>query len=127
MKYSGYEKKKEKITDKNRYQLRHMERDENGTPVCPVGYVFEVERVGVSLKGQYPKTTVYYRNKNCVECPHRSKCTTSKNGRSARIVPALEKMHREIDECLKSEGRKEADEESQCTGRGSVCGYQAGL
>ena len=23
--------------------------------------------------------------------------------------------------------RKEADEESQCTGRGSVCGYQAGL
>ena len=99
-------KKKEKITDKNRYQLRHMERDENGTPVCPVGYVFEVERVGVSLKGQYPKTTVYYRNKNCVECPHRSKCTTSKNGRSARIVPALEKMHREIDECLKSEEGK---------------------
>lgn len=106
LKYSGYEKKKEKITDKNRYQLRHMERDENGTPVCPVGYVFEVERVGVSLKGQYPKTTVYYRNKNCVECPHRSKCTTSKNGRSARIVPALEKMHREIDECLKSEEGK---------------------
>ena len=107
LKYSGYEKKKEKITDKNRYQLRHMERDENGTPVCPVGYVFEVERVGISLKGQYPKTTVYYRNKNCVECPHRSKCTTSKNGRSARIVPALEKMHREIDECLKSEEGKQ--------------------
>ena len=49
---------------------------------------------------------MYYRNKNCGECPHRSKCTTSKNGRSARIVPALEKMHKEIDECLKSEEGK---------------------
>ena len=34
LKYSGYEKKKEKVNDKNRYQLRHMERQEDGTPVC---------------------------------------------------------------------------------------------
>ena len=106
MKYSGYEKKKEKVNDKNRYQLRHMERQEDGTPVCPAGHVFETERIGLNIKGQYPKTTMYYRNKNCGECPHRSKCTTSKNGRSARIVPALEKMHKEIDECLKSEEGK---------------------
>ena len=106
LKYSGYEKKKEKVNDKNRYQLRHMERQEDGTPVCPAGHVFEIERIGLNIKGQYPKTTMYYRNKNCGECPHRSKCTTSKNGRSARIVPALEKMHKEIDECLKSEEGK---------------------
>ena len=30
LKYSGYEKKK-KVNDKNRYQLRHMERQEDGT------------------------------------------------------------------------------------------------
>ncbi|WP_245300975.1 hypothetical protein [[Clostridium] innocuum] len=63
MKYSGYEKKKEKVNDKNRYQLRHMERQEDGTPVCPAGHVFEIERIGLNIKGQYPKTTMYYRNK----------------------------------------------------------------
>ena len=68
LKYSGYEKKKEKVTDKNRYQLRHMERMEDGTPVCPAGHVFEKERIGVNLQGQYPKMTVYYRNKNCCGC-----------------------------------------------------------
>ncbi|WP_245301018.1 hypothetical protein [[Clostridium] innocuum] len=55
MKYSGYEKKKEKVNDKNRYQLRHMERQEDGTPVCPAGHVFEIERIGLNIKGQYPK------------------------------------------------------------------------
>ena len=82
-----------------------MERMEDGTPVCPAGHVFEKERIGVNLQGQYPKMTVYYRNKNCCGCAQRNKCTTSKNGRSARIVPALEKMHTEIDEYLKSEGK----------------------
>ena len=59
LKYSGYEKKKEKVTDKNRYQLRHMERMEDGTPVCPAGHVFEKERIGVNLQGQYPKMTYW--------------------------------------------------------------------
>ena len=106
LKYNGYEKKKEKVNDKNRYHLRHMERRADGTPVCPAGHVFEIEKIGVDIRGQYPKTTMYYRNKNCERCEQRDKCTRSKKGRSARIVPALEKQHKEIDEYLKSEEGK---------------------
>ena len=55
LKYSGYEKKKEKVTDKNRYQLRHMERMEDGTPVCPAGHVFEKERIRSKSPGTVSK------------------------------------------------------------------------
>lgn len=103
LKYSGYEKKKERVNDKNRYQLIHMERDSDGTPICPQGYRFTLEKATITMQGMYPKTTMNYRNEHCEGCPVRSKCTKAAKGRTAQITPALEVMHQEIDEYLKTE------------------------
>lgn len=106
LKYSGYEKKKGKLNDKNCYHLSHMERNEEGVPRCAQGHLFEVERIGVNYKETLPKTTIYYRNSNCHECPVRNKCTKAKEGRSARVVPYLEKKHKQIDEYLETPSGK---------------------
>jgi len=103
LKYSGYEKKKEKVNDKNRYQLIHMERDGDGIPLCPQGHLFTLEKATMTMQGIYPKVTMNYRNEHCEGCPFRKKCTKAAKGRTAQITPALEKMHEEIDEYLKTE------------------------
>ena len=106
MKYSGYEKKKEKINDKNRYRLIHMKRREDGTPICPQGHLFELEKLKVDTRGTYLKTEMHYRNKNCEDCPVKTLCTKAKNGRTAKITPKLEKIHNGIDRYLQTEEGK---------------------
>lgn len=107
LKYSGYEKKKEKINDKNRYRLSHMKRLTDGTPICPEGHAFSAEKVKIEYAGIHPKISVYYQNKHCNECTVKSMCTKAKGGRSAQVVPALQKMHEEIDELLETKQGKE--------------------
>lgn len=103
LKYSGYEKKKERINDKNRYRLSHLPRLEDGTPVCPQGYAFTVEKMVVNHSHSIPKMSIHYRNENCQGCSVRQLCTKAKDGRSAQINPILHKMHEEIDTFLKTE------------------------
>lgn len=118
MKYSGYEKKKEKVNEKNRFQLIHMERAEDGTPICPQGYRFESEKVTMQWIQEVPKITIHYRNHHCEGCPLRHRCTTSQKGRSARISPQLERMQRRIDDYLETpEGRQRmAERNAQAEG-----------
>ena len=107
LKYSGYEKKKEKVNDKNRYRSIHFKKDENKIPICPEGHRFTLEDVKVRMVGVYPKTTKYYRNEHCRECPYRNKCTTSKRGRTVQVTPKLEREHERIDETLETARGKE--------------------
>lgn len=107
LKYSGYEKKKEKVNDKNRFRVVHFERTEEGTPICPAGYEFTLEEIKVDTNNKIPKTTLKYRNEHCKDCPLRSKCTKAKNGRTTTVTPLLEKYQTEVDEYLQSEEGKE--------------------
>lgn len=102
LKYSGYEKKKERINDKNRYRAIHFKKDREGTPICPQGKRFTLETVKMKMIGIYPKITKYYRNGHCGACPFRNQCTTSKKGRTVQITPKLEKEHERIDQILQS-------------------------
>ncbi len=102
LKYSGYEKKKEKVSDKNRYKLSHMPRNEKGIPICPQGHTFTFEKSSTSQVEQYSKTIHFYRNEHCEDCPVRNMCTKSKNGRTAQITVGLEMMQQDIDGFLKS-------------------------
>ncbi len=106
LKYPGYQKKKEKVKEKNQFQLMHMKRNGEGTPICPQGYDFEIEKIRVDMKTGVPRTTIHYRNQHCENCPLRSRCTTSKKGRSARISPQLEKYQKEVDAYLETEEGK---------------------
>ena len=106
LKYSGYETKKEKVTDKNRFRLVHMKRTKDGTPICPAGNEFTLEDVKVAITSNGTKITNHYRNKHCENCPMRSKCTTAKEGRTATITPALEHYHNEVDEYFSTEEGK---------------------
>ena len=77
-KYTGFQKKKEKV----------------------------MEKIRVYMKTGVPRTTIHYRNQHCENCPLRSRCTTSKKGRSARISPQLEKYQKEVDAYLETEEGK---------------------
>ena len=44
MKYSGYRKEQEKLSDKNRFKSYRMKPNENGEIICPAGHAFTVER-----------------------------------------------------------------------------------
>lgn len=72
----------------------------------PQGYDFEIEKIRVDMKTGVPRTTIHYRNQHCENCPLRSRCTTSKKGRSARISPQLEKYQKEVDAYLETEEGK---------------------
>lgn len=106
LKYSGYEKKKEKVNDKNRFKAVHFKRTKEGTPICPEGHEFTLEEVKVDTSLKLPKTTFKYRNTHCSECPMRSKCTKAKEGRTTSVTPLLEKYQTEVDEYLQSEEGK---------------------
>ena len=82
------------------------DRNGEGTPICPQGYDFEIEKIRVDMKTGVPRTTIHYRNQHCENCPLRSRCTTSKKGRSARISPQLEKYQKEVDAYLETEEGK---------------------
>lgn len=107
IKYSGHEKRKQKVTEKNMFKLSHMDRTEDGVPICPAGHAFDLDKVKLTYKGIYPMTACYYRNNHCDGCPLRKKCTKAKGGRTARIVPMLENMYSKIDEYLKTDKGQE--------------------
>ncbi|OCN04304.1 transposase [Erysipelotrichaceae bacterium MTC7] len=107
LKYSGFEAKKKKVNDKNRYHLVHFERTAVGTPICPQGHAFDIERTSVQYIGLTPKITIYYRNSNCAVCPVRNRCTRATKGRTAQVTPALEKEKKRIDELLETSRGKQ--------------------
>lgn len=116
LKYSGYEAKKEKVSDKNRFRLSHMKKTENGVPICPAGHEFALENIKVTITSTGTKITNHYRNEHCEECPLRNKCTKSKKGRTAAITPALERYHQEVDEYFSTdEGKKDLNVRSSQT------------
>lgn len=107
LKYPGYEKKKEKVNDKNRYRLLHFERLDDGTPVCPQGHPFEIQEVKTTHNELVPRVSIHYRNENCEACPVRTKCCKGKNGRTAQITPLLQREHNRIDELLETDRGKQ--------------------
>ena len=93
-----------------------MKRTENGTPICPAGHEFTLEDVKVVITSNGTKLTSYYRNRHCEGCPMKSKCTKSKEGRTAMITPALERYHNEVDRYFSTEeGKRDLDIRSSQT------------
>ena len=70
--------------------------------------------------------TVYYKNGKVVGV-HKEINARLQTGRSAGFQTGIREMHTEIDEYLKSEEGKMLMRKTQRTGRGGICGYQAGL
>ena len=96
MKYSGYYKEKEKVTDKNRFKSVHFTKNEEGDFICPAGYAFELEKETEDSRGVYPRINKHYINRHCAVCPLKSKCTKAKNGRTIVNCDKLEEYHQEV-------------------------------
>ena len=74
IKYAGFEKEKEKVTEKNKYRIIHFERDENYIPICPAGHKFTVETMKTqNNEYQIPEVIIKVRNEHCQECPMRNR------------------------------------------------------
>ena len=101
MKYSGYEKKKEKINDENRFKAIHFSKNEEGLPVCPAGFAFRVEKERIETRGIYERKMETLVNDHCEGCPFQKKCTKSKSGnRTISRCKQLEQWKEEVDENL---------------------------
>lgn len=107
MKYSGYYKKKEKVTDKNRFKSIHFSKDEAGQIICPAGNAFELENETVDTRSMYHKINKKYINRHCKQCPFRNKCTKAKSGRTLTRCDKLEEYQKEVDNNLSSDEGKE--------------------
>ena len=103
MKYSGYRKEQERITDKNRFKSYQMRPDEKGEILCPAGHAFTLIKEIRSTKGRYERKTKIYQNEHCESCPLRSQCTKSKNGRKLQITEKLIEYQKEVRENLSTE------------------------
>jgi transposase len=106
MKYSGYYKENEKVTDKNRFKSIHM-KQENGKYVCPEGYEFELVNEYTNTKGIYEKKNQTLENKHCEGCPLKSQCTKSKGNRKIVHCEDWDDMKKEVKANLTSEEGKE--------------------
>jgi transposase len=96
MKYSGYYKEKEKTTEKNKFQTRHLKKDENNNYICPAGHMFELEKETIDKRSLYPKVNKKLVNHHCQGCPMKSKCTRSAKGRTITCCEELEAFHEEV-------------------------------
>jgi hypothetical protein len=108
MKYSGYEAKKMKKTEKNMFRSIMFKTDENGMPVCPAGHSFRIEKVRTDTRGVYPREMETLINDHCEGCQFKSKCTKSKKGiRRIQRCSQLEEWKKEVDENLETDLGKE--------------------
>ncbi len=96
MKYSGYYKEKEKTTEKNKYQLKHLKRDENNNFVCPAGHAFELEKETIDTRSLSPRKNRILINKHCGDCPFKNKCTRSSVGRKINYCEDLDDYQKEV-------------------------------
>lgn len=55
IKYVGFEKEKEKVTEKNKYRIIHFERDENYITIYPAGYKFTIETMNTKYQKRSSK------------------------------------------------------------------------
>ena len=107
MKYSGYRKEQEKLSDKNQFKSYRMKPNEEGKILCPAGHAFTLEWEKTSTKGKYSRTIEYYRNEHCEGCPLRSQCTRSKHGRTLMYTRKLDMYQKEVRENLETAEGKE--------------------
>lgn len=107
MKYSTLRKQQEELNDKNRFKSYQMQPDENGQILCPEGKEFTLEKETIDTAGQYRKKLKHYRNEHCADCPFRSKCTKSKQGRTLTINEELIEYQNEVLTNLSSDEGKE--------------------
>ena len=84
-----------------------MRADENGRILCPEGKEFTLEKETIETKGRYKKKINHYRNEHCGDCPFRSKCTKSKQGRTLQINEQLIGYQKEVSRNLSSSEGKE--------------------
>lgn len=90
LKYSGQEKKKEKVTDKNRFKAWAWKRNVMGMPICPAGHVFHIDSTRIEHRGVYPKQMETLSCDHCTDCPLKAQCTKSKDGRKINRCRQLE-------------------------------------
>lgn len=106
LKYPGQEKKKEKITDKNRFKSWAFKKNEEGMPVCPAGYAFKPSGTRTEVRGMYPRIQQKLTNDHCEGCPFRSQCTKSKTGRKITMCTQLTEFQDEADRNMSTEEGK---------------------
>lgn len=108
IKYPSYEKEMQRRTEKNKFRSVQFDRDKRHMPICPAGHRFEIESTYTRYdEGNIPETIVRTRSTHCKDCPLRSKCTKSKNGRTMEINLVYEAQKSKVRNLLGSkEGKK---------------------
>ena len=79
-----------------------MKRTEEGNFICPAGHEFELEKVTQDSRSKYEKINMHFRCHKCKECPMKSKCTKSKEGRTIVHNFQLEEYEKEVQKNVKS-------------------------
>ena len=106
LKYAGQEREKKK-TSKDRFKVWAFDKDEEGNLICPQGYPFQTVSVRIERRGKYPRISETQKTGRCEDCPLRSQCTKSKNGRTVNRVRELDKFKAEVKENMSTdEGKK---------------------
>ena len=102
MKYPG-QQKEQKITEKTKFRSWAFSKTEEGIPICPAGHVMNLERTTYSKHGLYPREICFYGSEYCADCPLRTQCTKSRNGRKIQICHKHEEFKQEVRMNMSSE------------------------
>lgn len=117
MKYSGYEKRKEKITDRNRFKSWAFIKTD-GSVVCPAGHEFRTEKIRIERRGIYPRIVETMGCSFCGSCPMRAQCTKSSGGRKIARTARLERWKQEVDTFMATKTGRELMQERQVYSEG---------
>lgn len=117
MKYSGYEKRKEKITDRNRFKSWAFIKTD-GSVVCPAGHEFRTEKIRIERRGIYPRIVETMGCSFCGSCPMRTQCTKSSGGRKIARTARLERWKQEVDTFMATKTGRELMQERQVYSEG---------
>lgn len=108
MKYNYYAKKTEAKFKKRKYHSANWEENDKGYKVCPEGNSFDQHQFdSYGTKGRYLQINANYRCEGCGECPNKTACTKSTDGRTLNRNFILEEFQEKVDENLATEFGKE--------------------
>ena len=83
MKFTMFKKEcEDKSYREDPYRAINFPINENGNPVCPNGKEFHYLKTRPVRGNKYGRTEEIYQCEDCSNCPHKSKCSTTKEIRS---------------------------------------------
>lgn len=103
IKYTMYNKEKEKKYQNNRFNKNNWETNENGQLICPAKNEFYFVKECEDKRSKYPRINQYYSCDKCVDCQLKSQCTKSKYNRTIVINPILKEFEETARNKLDSE------------------------